>query len=77
MPSPTRGRGQTRLAPLTRSQLILLSGCPTTSTCNLRGPCAPRNDLLRGRINKFSLDALINVAAAAGLAVRVEVVNAA
>ena len=35
------------------------------------------NDLLRGRINKFSLDALINVATAAGLAVRVEVVKAA
>jgi predicted XRE-type DNA-binding protein len=35
------------------------------------------NDLLRGRINKFSLDALINVATAAGLAVRVEVIRAA
>ena len=35
------------------------------------------NDLLRGRINKFSLDALINVATAAGLAVRVQVVKAA
>ena len=35
------------------------------------------NDLLRGRINKFSLDALINVATAAGLAVRVKVVKAA
>jgi predicted XRE-type DNA-binding protein len=35
------------------------------------------NDLLRGRINKFSLDALIKVATAAGLAVRVEVVRPA
>ena len=35
------------------------------------------NDLLRGRIDKFSLDALINVATAAGLAVRVEVVRPA
>jgi predicted XRE-type DNA-binding protein len=35
------------------------------------------NDLLRGRITKFSLDALINVATAAGLSVRVEVVRAA
>ena len=42
------------------------------------GLTQPRlNDLLRGRITKFSLDALINVATAAGLVVRVEVVKAA
>jgi predicted XRE-type DNA-binding protein len=42
------------------------------------GLTQPRmNDLLRGRINKFSLDALINLAARAGLAVRVEVVRPA
>jgi predicted XRE-type DNA-binding protein len=42
------------------------------------GLTQPRmNDLLRGRINKFSLDALINVAARAGLSVRVEVRKAA
>jgi predicted XRE-type DNA-binding protein len=35
------------------------------------------NDLVRGRINKFSLDALINLAARAGLGVRVEVVRPA
>jgi predicted XRE-type DNA-binding protein len=35
------------------------------------------NDLLRGRIDKFSLDALINLATAAGLAVRVEVIRPA
>jgi predicted XRE-type DNA-binding protein len=35
------------------------------------------NDLLRGRINKFSLDALINLATQAGLAVRVKVVKRA
>ena len=35
------------------------------------------NDLLKGRINKFSLDALINLATQAGLAVRVEVRDAA
>ncbi len=35
------------------------------------------NDLLRGRINKFSLDALIDLATRAGLAVRVEVVRPA
>jgi predicted XRE-type DNA-binding protein len=38
------------------------------------GLTQPRmNDLLRGRINKFSLDALINLATRAGLAVRVQI----
>jgi predicted XRE-type DNA-binding protein len=42
------------------------------------GLTQPRmNDLLRGRINKFSLDALINIAARAGLSVRVELRKAA
>ncbi len=41
------------------------------------GLTQPRmNDLLRGRIDKFSLEAF-NVATAAGLAVRVEVVRPA
>jgi predicted XRE-type DNA-binding protein len=31
------------------------------------------NDLLKGRITKFSLDALVNLAAAAGMEVRVEI----
>jgi predicted XRE-type DNA-binding protein len=35
------------------------------------------NDLLRGRITKFSLDALINLATRAGLAVRVQVIKPA
>ncbi len=38
------------------------------------GLTQPRmNDLLRGRIAKFSLDALLDIAARAGLTVRVEV----
>jgi predicted XRE-type DNA-binding protein len=42
------------------------------------GLTQPRmNDLVRGRINKFSLDALINLASRAGLSVRVEVVRPA
>ena len=42
------------------------------------GLTQPRmNDLLRGRINKFSLDALIDLATRAGLAVRVEIRPAA
>jgi predicted XRE-type DNA-binding protein len=44
------------------------------ATAKRLGLTQPRlNDLLRGRINKFSLDALINVAMAAGLKVRIEV----
>jgi len=35
------------------------------------------NDLLRGRIDKFSLDALMNLAARAGLSVQVKVVRRA
>jgi len=35
------------------------------------------NDLLRGRIANFSLDALINLAAHAGLVVRLDIANAA
>ena len=42
------------------------------------GLTQPRmNDLLRGRISKFSLDALINLATRAGLAVRLKVVREA
>ncbi|MCC6946598.1 MAG: XRE family transcriptional regulator [Bradyrhizobiaceae bacterium] len=42
------------------------------------GLTQPRmNDLLRGRINKFSLDALINLATRAGLSVRVEIARKA
>ena len=42
------------------------------------GITQPRlNDLLRGRIHKFSLDALVDVATRAGLAVRVKAVRRA
>lgn len=42
------------------------------------GITQPRaNDLVCGRIDKFSLDALIKLAAAAGLTVRLEVVRPA
>ena len=44
------------------------------ATAKRLGLTQPRlNDLLRGRINKLSFDALINIAMAAGLEVRVEV----
>ena len=42
------------------------------------GLTQPRmNDLIRGRISKFSLDALINLASQAGLTVRVQIRKAA
>ena len=42
------------------------------------GLTQPRlNDLMRGRIDKFSLDALINLAKPAGLAVQLKIKNAA
>jgi predicted XRE-type DNA-binding protein len=42
------------------------------------GVTQPRlNDLLRGRVDRFSLDALVGLAAHAGLAVRMEVTRAA
>jgi len=42
------------------------------------GITQPRlNDLLRGRIDKFSLDALMNLADGAGLKVKIKVMKAA
>jgi len=49
-----------------------------TAAAKRLGVTQPRmNDLLRGRINKFSLDALINMASQAGFGVRLEVVRPA
>ena len=42
------------------------------------GVTRPRlNDLMRGKMNKFSLDALVNLATAAGLALEMKVSEAA
>ncbi len=42
------------------------------------GLTRPRlNDLLRGKIDKFSLDALVNIAAAAGFVLRIHLEDAA
>jgi len=49
-----------------------------TEAAKRLGLTQPRlNDLLRGRIDKFSLDALINLAGSAGLAVRIKIGAAA
>lgn len=44
----------------------------------LLGVTQPRvSDLMRGKINLFGLDALVNMAAAAGLHIEIRVLNAA
>jgi predicted XRE-type DNA-binding protein len=49
-----------------------------TEAARRLGLTQPRlNDLIRGRIDKFSLDALINLPAPAGLAVRLQIGEAA
>ena len=57
---------------------VAVWGVTQATAAKRLGLTQPRmNDLLRGRINKFSLDALINLATRAGLSVRVEVVKTA
>ncbi|MGU3285082.1 MULTISPECIES: helix-turn-helix domain-containing protein [unclassified Methylobacterium] len=42
------------------------------------GLTRPRlNDLMRGKLDKFSLDALVNIASSAGFALRIELIEAA
>jgi predicted XRE-type DNA-binding protein len=49
-----------------------------TEAARRLGVTQPRlNDLLRGRVDKFSLDALVNLAGPAGLTVRLEIGAAA
>ena len=49
-----------------------------TEAARRLGLTQPRlNDLMRGRIDKFSLDALINLAQPAGLKVRLQISKAA
>lgn len=53
-------------------------GVTQTDTARRLGVTQPRlNDLLRGRIGKCSLDALVALAARAGLAVHLEITVAA
>ncbi len=49
-----------------------------TEAARRLGVTQPRlNDLMRGRLDKFSLDALVNLAQPAGLSVRIEIGDAA
>ena len=51
---------------------------PQTEAARRLGVTQPRlNDLLRGRIGKFSLDALVALAARAGLSVNMEITRTA
>lgn len=51
---------------------------PQEEAAHRLGLTRPRlNDLLRGKLSKFSLDALINIAAAAHLAIEIRVKEAA
>jgi predicted XRE-type DNA-binding protein len=53
--------------------LIAGSGWTQAEAAERCGLSQPRiNDLLRGRISKFSLDALVNIASALGRKVRIE-----
>lgn len=68
-----------------RSELMLAlksriaqSGMTQAEAAKLLGVTQPRvSDLLRGKINLFGLDSLVNMAAAAGLHVEMRVLEAA
>lgn len=54
------------------------SGLNQSDAAKLFGVTQPRvSDLMRGKINVFSLDALVNMATAAGLHVEIRVMQAA
>ena len=59
-------------------QHVTRAGLDQTQAAKLFGVTQPRvSDLLRGKINLFSLDALVAMAAAAGLHVEMRVKDAA
>jgi len=60
------------------SAIIKQSGWTQAEAAERSGISQPRiNDLLRGRIARFSLDALVNIASALGRKVRVSLYDAA
>lgn len=60
------------------AQRVMGWGTTQSEAARRLGITQPRlNDLLRGRITKFSLDALISLAAKAGLSVRLDIQRAA
>lgn len=60
------------------SEVVAKWGVSQTEAANRLAVTQPRlNDLLRGRIDRFSLDALVALAARAGLTVHLEIRSAA
>jgi predicted XRE-type DNA-binding protein len=60
------------------SGIVKREGWTQAEAANRCGVSQPRiNDLLRGRIARFSLDALVNIASALGRKVRLRLENAA
>ena len=60
------------------AQRIESKGWTQAEAARQGGITQPRvNDLLRGRLSRFSLDALVNIAAAMGLRVELRTVRAA
>ena len=56
------------------AELIQAEGWKQVQAAERCGVTQPRiNDLLRGRVSRFSLDALVNIAAALGRRVNVEI----
>ena len=78
--SPTEAAAMKARADLMIGIRDVVDGWGTTQATAAKklGITQPRlNDLLRGRIDKFSVDALMNLAVQAGLSVRLEVVRPA
>ncbi len=56
---------------------LIRTGMSQTQAAKLFGVTQPRvSDLMRGKINLFGLDALVNMAAAAGLHIEIRVLEA-
>ena len=70
-----RARSALMIAVRTKIESWKVSQVEAARRLGLTQPCL--NDLMRGRIDKFSLDALINLARPAGLAVRLQIGEAA
>jgi predicted XRE-type DNA-binding protein len=70
-----RARSELMIAVRTKVESWKLSQSEAARRLGLTQPRL--NDLMRGRIDKFSLDALVNLAAPAGLVVRLKIGEAA
>ena len=67
-------KARARMMMAIRETVEAWGGTQATAAAKRLGLTQPRmNDLLRGRIAKFSLDALLDIAARAGLTVRVDI----